>query len=180
MLMKVFIALAVVLGGFLTYVAVQPTQMMVARELVVNASPQTIFPHINHSKKANAWMPWQDSDPEATMTYSGPEEGVGSKSSWNSKGKMGTGEALVTESIVNQVVKTKLTYTKPFQMSQLAEMSLTPATGGTSVKWAVSGHNNFFFRMIGVFMDCDKMIGSEFEKGLLKLKNIVEREETTK
>lgn len=171
---KILIGLVAVIGGFLIYVSTKSGEMFIARETVISAPAEVLFPHINNSKKADGWMPWVDSDPEVKMSYSGPEEGVGSKASWNSNGSMGTGEALVVESIANQAVKTQLNYTKPFQMSQLAEISLTPAPGGTKVRWTVSGQNNFFFRLIGVFMDCDKMIGGEFEKGLLKLKNRIE------
>ena len=174
MLKKSCIILVALLGAFLVYVALRPSEMRVSREIVAQATPEVIFPHINNSEKANAWMPWKDSDPEVKMSYSGPAEGVGSKSSWDSKGQMGTGEALVIESVANQVVKTQLTYTKPFQMSQLAEISLTPVDGGTKIKWSVSGHVGYFFRLLGVFMDCDKMVGNEFEKGLLNLKNRVE------
>ncbi len=174
MFIKIVIVVAAIIGGFLIYVAMLPTQMLISRELVVSAPPEVIFPYINNSKKANDWMPWKDSDPDVEMNYTGPDEGVGSKSSWDSKGQMGTGEALVVESVANQVVKTQLTYTRPFQMKQLAEISLVPVDGGTKVKWSVSGHNNYFFRLIGVFVSCDKMIGAEFEKGLLKLKSIVE------
>jgi len=118
MLKKIIIGFVVVLGGFLLYATTLPAEMHISRELEMKAKPERIFPYINNSKKANEWMPWQDSDPGVKMSFSGPEEGVGSKSSWDSKGKMGTGEALVVESIKNQVVKTQLSYTKPFQMSQ--------------------------------------------------------------
>lgn len=124
---------------------------------------------------ANDWMPWKDSDPGVIMTYSGPDEGVGSMSSWVSEGQMGTGEALVVESVPNQVVRTKLTYTAPFEMTQLAEISLVKKEGGTRVKWSVSGERGFFFRLVGLFFDCDKMIGGEFEKGLSKLSDVVAR-----
>ena len=87
---------------------------------------------------------------------------------------MGTGEALVVESVPNQLVRTKLTYTAPFEMSQLAEISLGQKEGGTMVKWSVRGEVGFLFRLMGLFFDCDKMVGGEFEKGLLKLKGIVE------
>ena len=87
------------------------------------------------------------------MQYSGPEEGVGSKSSWDSKGKMGTGNAVVVESILNTSVKTQLTYSKPMEKSQLAEISLTPVPGGTKVKWSVDGHNAFVFRLMGALMN---------------------------
>jgi hypothetical protein len=40
--------------------------------------------------------------------------------------------------------------------------------------WSISGQNSFFFRLMGLFMNCDKMIGGEFEKGLNKLKSLTE------
>ena len=172
--MRIIFWVVVILAGFLAYVATRPSAMLVSREIVVAASPEVIFPYINNSKKANDWMPWKDSDAGVEMVYSGPDEGVNSKSSWDSKGQMGTGEALVIDSIKNQVVKTQLTYTKPFQMSQLAEISLSAVDGGTKVKWTVSGNVGFFFKLMGVFVSCDKMIGGEFEKGLSKLKQQVE------
>ena len=174
MAIKILGGIAIIIGAFLIFVATRPSEMSVTRETFVHAAPEAVFPHINNSKMANHWMPWQDSDPGLKMNYSGPEEGIDSTSSWDSQGKMGTGEARVIDSIQNKSVKTRLTYTKPFQMSQTAEISLTPVTNGTQVRWSVAGHNGFFFKMMGIFMDCDQMIGGEFEKGLSKLKTIVE------
>ena len=174
MLIKLLSVLALGLGGFLIYVAMQPAACTISREILIKASPESLFPHINNSKKMNAWMPWQDSDPGVKMQYSGPEEGVGAKSSWESSGKMGLGNAVVVESIPNKSVKTQLTYTKPMEMSQLAEVSLAPVDGGTKVKWSVEAHNGFVFRLIGTIMNMDKMVGGEFEKGLAKLKAMTE------
>ena len=174
MMKKILMIAVLVLGGFLVYVALKPAASTISREIVIKASPETLFSYINNSKKMNEWMPWQDSDPGVKMQYSGPEEGVGSKSSWDSNGKMGVGNAVVIESIPNKSVKTQLTYTKPMEMSQLAEMTLTPVEGGTNVKWSVDGHNGFFFRLMGVIMNVEKMVGGEFEKGLAKLKILAE------
>lgn len=175
MLLKIVIFLAVILVGVLVYAAILPSQMFVEREIQISASPDVIFPYINNSKKANDWMPWKDSDTQMTMTYSGPDDGVGSKSTWQSQGQMGTGEALVVESVHNQQVKTKLTYVKPFTMEQLAEISLTPVDSkATRVKWNVRGEKSYMFRLIGIFLNCDKMIGAEFEKGLNNLKTKIE------
>ena len=57
-------------------------------EVVIKAPPEALFPLINHSKVMNEWVPWADSDPEMKMEYSGPEEGLGSKSNWKCPGKM--------------------------------------------------------------------------------------------
>lgn len=174
MLLKTAIVIAVAITGFLLYVAMQPSEMLISREVLIKGTPEEIFPHLNSSKKAHEWMPWQESDPEAKMVFEGPEEGVGSKTSWDSKGKMGTGEALVVESVPGKTVKTQLTYTKPMQMSQLAEVSLNPTGEGTMVRWSVTGHNTFVGRLACAFMNMDKMVGGQFEKGLAKLKSKVE------
>lgn len=173
MIKKVFTGFGALVILVLIFAALKSPEMKVSREIVLNATPEAIFPYINNSKKSYEWMPWAEGDPGLEMNYSGPPEGVGAASNWKGK-EMGVGNSLVVESIPNQVVKTKLEYTEPFAMSQLAEISLSPIAGGTKVIWSVSGNNNYFFRLMSVFMDCDKMIGGEFEKGLNKLKTLTE------
>lgn len=175
MVIKILSIVGTIIGILLIYAGVKSPQMEISRELLIKATPEIIFPYLNNSQKMNDWMPWQNSDPELKMLYSGPSEGAGSRSSWDSSGKMGTGYAEIIESIPNQSVKTKLEYTKPMVMSQVATMSLVPAENGeTLVRWSVTGHNSFLFRLIGIFMNMDKMVGGEFEKGLTTLKTITE------
>ena len=174
MIRKSLVALLVAMGVLSVYVALQPSKFVIARELKMNAAPDQIFPFINSSRKANEWMPWKDSDPSVQMSYSGPDEGVGSISTWEGNGQMGTGKAEVIESIAGKSVKTQLTYTKPMEMSQLAEISLAALPDGTLVRWSVTGENNFLGRFFCLFMNMDKMVGGEFEKGLAKLKGMVE------
>ena len=175
------------LGALLLYVAFQPNEFVIARETYIEATPEVIFPFINNSKLANEWMPWQETDPGAVMVYSGPEEGVGSTTKWDSKGQMGTGQALVVESIPNKIVKTQLNYTHPMQMEQLAEISLIPVSEATAatettsatlavtqVRWQVTGKNNFVGRLFCLFLNMDKVVGSQFELGLAKLKQRAE------
>lgn len=174
MFKKILIGIGAVLAVILVVAAFKSPQMKVSREIVVSAAPEAIFPYINDSQKSYQWMPWAEADPEVKISYSGPSAGVGAMSSWEGR-QMGTGRSEVVESIPNQTVKTKLTYTKPFEMSQLAEISLAPFSGGTKVTWSVSGQNNYISRLFGLFVDCDKMIGGEFEKGLGKLKALTEK-----
>ncbi len=177
--MAILLVILVLLLGFLAYVATRPSQMQISRELVIGASPEAIFPFVNSSRRADEWMPWRDDDPQVKMVYSGPEEGVGSTSSWTSVGRMGVGQAVIVESVKNQVVKTQLSYTKPMQMSQLAEFSLKPVEGGTLVRWSVFGKNSFVGRFFCVFMDMEKIVGGNFEKGLRTLKGKVETQGKT-
>lgn len=175
MLKKFLVAMGVIIVGTLVLAMFKSSDMYVSRELVILKTPDEIFPHINNSQKSYDWMPWKETDPDVKVEFLGPIEGLGSKSSWNGQ-KMGVGSSEVIESIQNQTVKTKLVYTKPFEMSQVAEVSLTPVPEGTTVKWSVRGQNNYFFKLMSIFVNCDKMIGGEFEKGLSKLKKILENQ----
>ena len=40
--------------------------------------------------------------------------------------------------------------------------------------WSMSGDKNFMAKAIHLFMNMDKMIGGQFEKGLAEMKSIVE------
>jgi uncharacterized protein YndB with AHSA1/START domain len=172
-LKKLGVAFGIIVIGILFVAAFKSAEMHVSRETVIAASPETLFAFVNNSKKSYEWMPWAAMDPQMQLQFSGPSEGVGAKSEWNGK-EMGAGTSVVVASVPNETVSTRLDYTKPFEMSQIAEVSLSPVAGGTRVQWSASGHNNFFFRLISIFVDCDKMIGGEFEKGLAKLKTLAE------
>jgi uncharacterized protein YndB with AHSA1/START domain len=176
MLKKIIGLLALTIALFMGYVALQSPHYVISREITINASPELLFPYINNSKRANTWMPWQEVDPGVVMSFAGPNEGVGSTSSWNSDGQMGTGKAEVVESIPNSLVKTKLSYEQPMVMSQMAEISLTTTPPGTRVRWSVTGENTFIGRLFCFFMNMDKMVGGQFEKGLTKLKQLAEGE----
>ena len=161
-------------GGLFVLAALQPSHYTISREVLIKASPDTLFPYINNSQKLQDWMPWKQNDPDVKMEVSGPAEGVGSKTVWNSTGQMGIGESEIVESISNVAVKSRLQYEKPMAMTQYADMTLTPEGELTKVQWAVKGENSLLGRLFGLFVNVDQKVGGEFEKGLNKLKAIVE------
>ncbi len=175
MIKKILYAILAFVVLICIYAAVSPSEYYVERQQTITAAPEKIFPLVNNAKKMNDWMPWSEADPKMVMTYSGPDEGVDAVSSWTSEGQMGVGSAKIVESVANEKVVTLLEYKKPFEGTQTAEVSISPSTEGQSlVKWSVKGHNNFIGRIMCIFMNMDKMVGSQFEKGLLKLKELSE------
>lgn len=176
MFKKISLALMIIIAIFMIVAAIKPAEYVIKRVVQINALPEQIFPFLSNTKIVDQWMPWRDIDSEVKMTYSGPDEGVGSVSSWASPGQMGTGKAEVIEVVPNQLVKTKITYTKPMEMSQDSEFSLESQGDVTLMTWAVSGKQPYFARLMCtmMFMDMDKYVGGMFEKGLAKLKAAVE------
>lgn len=173
MIKKIGIVVAILFVALAAFAALRPADYEISREVLIEASADKIFPYVNNGKKMDEWSPWVDFDPKAVISYSGPEEGVGSKASWTGGEKLGVGSATVVESVPNQFVKTKLEYVKPFEMTQDASFTLS-SKGPTStlVQWSVKGTSNFAGRLMCTFSftNMDKMVGGIFEQGLAKLK----------
>jgi Polyketide cyclase / dehydrase and lipid transport len=176
MIKKILLTFGLLLGIAVIYAAVKSDDYLIKRDIAINAKPEAIFLYLSNMKNADTWMPWDEIDSQIKTTYSGPDDGIGSISSWDSPGQMGTGQAEVTSATVNQSVKIKITYTKPMQMIQDSEFILTPEGENTKMTWSVTGKNSFIMRFMCtlMFRDMDTFVGSMFERGLQKLKAKVE------
>ena len=73
MLKKILIALAVLIVGFIVVVALQPSDFRVERSATVAAPQADIFAQVNDLHKWDAWSPWAKLDPDAKISFEGPE-----------------------------------------------------------------------------------------------------------
>jgi len=76
------LALAALLAGLAFLL---PAQQHVERSLQIDAPAALIQPFFTTPRKFNQWSPWANIDPEARFSYSGPDNGVGAKMTWNSE-----------------------------------------------------------------------------------------------
>ncbi len=150
-----------------------PSQWVVQRSVIINAKAEAIFPLINNLHRWPEWTPWNHTkDHTSIMVYSGPEQGMGATVDWNGE-KMGEGSLTITSSnpltgIYYGMVMEE--FHEPVQGSIL----LSPEGNGIKVTWRDEGSlgNNPFHRYFGLMID--RMLGTDFKKGLAKLKQIVE------
>jgi len=176
MLKIVLISLAVIVVVFIVVVSLQPTDFRIARSATIAAPPAIIFAHVNDLHKFQDWSPWAKIDPNSKIVYEGPQEGTGAKFSWAGNKEVGEGVMTVTDSHPSDRIQFRLDFKKPFEATNTAEFTFKPEGDGTVVTWAMSGKNNFMFKAVGLFMNCDKMVGGQFEKGLADLKTLAEAE----
>lgn len=177
MLKKLLLGLFSLIVLLCIYVALKPADYRISRSITINSSAERLWPYLVSAKKADEWMPWKDTDPEVRMTYSGPNEGVGSTSSWESRGRMGVGKAEVIEAVAQKMIRTQITYSKPMQFTQTSEFVVEPiSTTELSLRWSVEGRTTFISRLMCTLtaMDMDKYVGGQFEKGLNRLKGLLE------
>lgn len=169
MITKILIVLGVLLVVFVIIVALQPSEFRVVRAASISASPAVVFAQVNDLHNWRAWSPWEKLDPAAKNTFEGAPAGTGASLAWAGNNEVGEGRMTITESRPNELIRFKLEFIKPFAATNTAEFTFVPEGDKTVVTWSMAGKNNFMFKAAGLFMNCDKMIGGQFEKGLTDL-----------
>ncbi len=174
MLMPILIGLAVLAVLFLIIVATRPSDFRVTRSAAIAAPPEKVFPHVNELRNWEAWNPWGRLDPDCQMTYDGPPAGAGASYTWAGNNKVGAGRSTITESKPHELVRFRLEFAKPMKATNTAEFTFRPEGDQTIVTWTMSGKNNFIGKAFGLVVNCDKMVGGQFEKGLAQMKSLTE------
>jgi hypothetical protein len=174
MITLVFAVLAALAIGFTVLVSRQPSEFRVVRTARIAAAPATLFSYINDFRKWETWSPWAKLDPEARNSFDGKAEGVGAIFAWSGNSKVGEGRITITESRPSEFVGMELDFFKPFKATNTAEFILRPDGDRTLVEWSMSGRANFVAKAMGLFLNCEKMAGAQFEKGLSNLKSVTE------
>lgn len=173
---KILLGVVTVVGIFAIVVALQPGEYKVTRTATIDAAPAVVFTHLNDFHKWEAWSPWAKLDPNAKNSFEGPESGKGSIFTWAGNGEIGEGRMEILESKPGETVKIKLEFFKP--MADVCDTDFALKTEGnqTVVTWTMAGKKDYVSKAVCMFMNMDKMIGDDFEKGLASIKTIVETE----
>jgi hypothetical protein len=174
MIKIIFLLMVALVVGVLIYASTKPDTFSVVRKLSIKASPEQIFAEVNDFNRWKTWSPWEKKDLAMQRTFSGAALGVGTVYEWNGNNDVGQGRMEITESIPSQKIIIKLDFFKPFEAHNIAELSFTPDGDQTLVTWEMHGPQIFIGKVMSVFMDMDKMIGTDFEAGLVNLKKITE------
>jgi len=103
-------------------------------------------------------------------TLSGASSGPGAVYEWQGSSKVGQGRMEIREVARPSKVLIQLDFIKPFEGHNITEFTLAPREGTTDVTWVMHGPSPFVSKVMGVFVDMDRMIGKDFEKGLAQMK----------
>jgi hypothetical protein len=174
MLKIILISFAALVVVLVVVVALQPSEFRIVRSASVSAPAPTVFAQVNDFHKWEAWSPWAKLDPAAKATFEGPSAGIGAIFRWAGNKEVGEGSMTITESRPSDLIRIKLEFLKPFAATNRAEFTFKPQGDQTVVTWSMEGKNNFMAKAFCLFMNMDKMVGSQFEKGLANMKALAE------
>ncbi|HYF36456.1 MAG TPA: SRPBCC family protein [Prosthecobacter sp.] len=174
MIRQILLALAILVAILAVVIAIQPDDMTVTRSATMAAPPTAAFDQVNDFHKWDSWSPWAKLDPNSKITFEGPPSGTGSIFKWSGNSEVGEGQQTIVESRPGELVRIKLEFIKPFPGTSEVLFTFKPEGSGTLVTWTMNGKKNFIMKGMGLVMDCDKMMGGYFEKGLSSMKAQVE------
>ena len=174
MIKTIAIVTACGLAALLLFAATRPDTFRVQRTVSIKAAPERLHPLINDLREFNTWNPYNKKDPSMQGSYRGPAAGPGAGFDFQGNKDVGKGSIQIVESAPRQVTM-KLDMLEPFEGHNIVEFRLAPQGDSTAVTWAMHGPSPFLGKLIGVFMNMDRMIGRDFEAGLADLKARAER-----
>ena len=169
MAMKIGIAVIVIIGVLLAFIATRPASFRIARSATINAPADALFGMVNDFHRWPAWSPWEKLDANMKRTFEGPPSGPGSIYSWVGNSKAGEGRMTILDSTPGQLVAIKLEFFKPFAATNQTNFTFTPSASGTQVAWTMEGTHGFMSKAFSMFTNMDKLVGGDFERGLANM-----------
>jgi hypothetical protein len=174
-LKRLAIGLVLLIAAFLVAVWFQDDDYRLTRTTVIAAPAAAVFAQVNDLQKWESWSPWAKIDPNAKVTFSGPQSGEGASFKWDGNDKVGAGTMTITASRPNTRVATRTDFVKPFEGSSNSDFVFSENGGQTNVIWTMTGRHTFIGKAMCLVMSMEQMLGPDFDRGLAQLKQVAER-----
>jgi hypothetical protein len=180
MLTTSLIIVALLIAAVLLIAAMKPKSFHISRAAMVGAQADRVYSLVNDLKTHRSWSPF-DADPAMKRHYSSETAGKGASLDFDG-GRTCVGRLAITDAKPHSEVTMSLKMSKPFKCDNIVEFTFVPARDavdathvtGTHVTWAMHGPQPFMARLMSTFVNCDRMVGKQFEQGLSKLKSLAE------
>ena len=178
--MKFLKTLLIILGSLaiiaLLLMLLAPREKTLSRSIRIKAPKATVFKHVKTFENRKAWYPWMKLDPAMETSFEGEDGTVGAKYSWSGNELVGIGEQVITAVVENEQVDTRLTFLEPYESSSDTYFKVADEGEETMATWSMKAYMPVPMNLIGLFMNFEKAVGSDYEKGLKNLKEVCESE----
>jgi hypothetical protein len=179
--MKIFIGIIIALGGIIVLLLIiglfVKKDYSVAKEIIVNKSKSVVFEYLKFLKNQNKFSVWASMDPNMKTEYRGTDGTEGFVSAWESENKnVGKGEQEILKIVNGERIDYEIRFIKPFASTSWANMIVASANENqTRVHWEFTGKMKYPTNLTLLFMNMEKMVGNDLEKGLQNLKTIMDK-----
>lgn len=162
------------IGAVLFLASRKPDSFRTTRSSIINASPEKVLALISDFHQWEKWSPWAKMDLSAINTFSGADKGVGAQFAWQGNNKVGQGKMELLNETAEKI-DIRITFLKPFAATNSVEFTALPKGNATELTWTMYGPQKFINKIMATVIDCDAMVGGQFEQGLASLKAEAEK-----
>lgn len=171
---KILYIIIGLLAVYLILCLAGPSSVKVERSTEINAPADAIRAKITDLKFFHeSWSPWTEKDPAMQVTYSGEPGKEGHAMSWISDHKE-VGKGSMTYRYTHHDTVMQTLHFDGQGDAQVYHVVSADGDTKSKVTWIMQNDVPFFFKAVMLFMNIDKMVGPDFEKGLSKLKTAME------
>jgi hypothetical protein len=177
MILKIVMPLVALVSIILAIAAFTKRKYTIVREITVNRPRQEVFDYISHFRNQPEYSKWLLLDPNTKIDFSGTDGEPGFTLSFNSKNKKaGKGEQEIKKIIRGERVEYDLRFLEPFEFVANGYTSAEAITENqTRVKWVYNSGMKYPMNILLLFMDMEKIIGTDAEETLGNMKSRIER-----
>ena len=146
----------------------------VERSILVDAPVDNVYDYVSNLKNWKYWNPWLTRDPDTNITYFLNHDGSKAQMQWKST-TTGNGEVHISLNKPEYRILYSLT-AEGFETAIHGEFLFRIKNNKTQITWIDNGDlgpsplSKYYIHVV------ENTIGSEFEKGLYNLKNIIEKQ----
>ncbi len=174
--MKKLLYLFIALGALYFILALfGPSEIKVERHVYLEQSKPTLKSKLlDFTYFHNNWSPWTEKDTTMSAQYQGNQGQIGYTYNWSGNKDVGSGRIIIT-GISEDTIYQKLSYDNKGDVKSY--FILRDSAQGCVVSWGMVFPIPFLGRTPMMFVDIDKRIGKDYERGLERLKATLLKEQ---
>lgn len=153
---------------------------VIERKVTINRPKEVVFDYIKYIGNSEKYSKWVMADPNSRRQRIGADGTVGFIYKWDSDRKdVGKGEQEIVKIVEGESIDHEIRFIKPFEGKANATMRTESAQNGTTVViWTFSSAMKYPMNIMMLFMDFEKMLGSDMEISLENLKAQLEENQS--
>jgi effector-binding domain-containing protein len=169
---KILLVIAIIIVILIIVAYFLPKTYHVERSTQVKGDKNLIYDLTSNLNKWDLWTPWKQVDSAAHYELIGTDGKVGTTRKWDGK-VIGNGQVTLTQLVPGELVGYDLSFQHGKYQSK-GKLTIEANGDSAKVSWIDEGDLGYnpLSRYMGLFMG--KMLIPDFDKGLAKLKKIVE------
>lgn len=149
--------------------------MKIEKSIEINRNSKVVFDYLRITKNQDNFSVWNMADPNMNKKHQGIDGTIGFIYSWDSSMKnVGAGEQEITGIQEGKSVDYKIRFFRPMQNTGTSKFQINSSGNESSlVTWIFESPSKFPMSLFSPVFKV--MLGKDIKKGLLNLKNILEK-----